>query len=111
LGNRKALITSLLIGICAKVRAGSGGCTSMPNVYRVKGKMLISHDHFPREQNFNLELTASSEKEVLEKVYSLLGSRHKLKRYHIKIEEVEEVKGEPASKYVSEILELKGWSA
>jgi ribosomal protein L20A (L18A) len=44
-------------------------------------------------------------------VYSLLGSRHKLKRYHIKIEEVEEVKGEPASKYVSEILELKGWSA
>ncbi|MGB9725079.1 MAG: 50S ribosomal protein L18Ae [Fervidicoccaceae archaeon] len=80
----------------------------MPKLFRVSGKMLISHDHFPREQNFNLELTGNSEKEVIEKVYSLLGSRHKLKRYHIKIEKIEEV-SEPASKFNSELMELKGW--
>ena len=28
---------------------------------------------------------------ALEKVYSDLGSRHKLKRYHIKIEKIEEI--------------------
>lgn len=80
----------------------------MPKIYRISGKMLISHDHFPSEQKFNLELTGYSDKEVIEKVYSLLGSRHKLKRYHIKIERIEEV-SEPASKYTAELIELKGW--
>jgi len=80
----------------------------MPKIFRVSGRMLISHDHFPREQKFNMELTAASEREAIEKVYSLLGSRHKLKRYHIKIEKVEEAP-EPTLKQNAELLEIEGW--
>ncbi|MEM0112018.1 MAG: 50S ribosomal protein L18Ae [Fervidicoccaceae archaeon] len=82
----------------------------MPKIFIVKGKMLLSHDHFPKEQPFMLEVTGISEKDVKEKVYSILGSKHKLKRYHIKIEEIKETE-EPMSKNTLELLELKGWSA
>ncbi|MEL9908741.1 MAG: 50S ribosomal protein L18Ae [Desulfurococcus sp.] len=59
--------------------------------YRVTGYMLISHDRYPTWQRFTKDVRGISEKEVLEKVYSILGSNHKVKRYHIRIERIEEI--------------------
>mgnify|MGYP001772650592 CR=1 FL=1 len=59
--------------------------------YRVTGYMLISHDRYPTWQRFTKDIRGVSEKEVLEKVYSILGSNHKVKRYHIRIERIEEI--------------------
>ncbi len=60
-------------------------------VYRVRGRMLISHDSFPEWRAFTVYVRALKPEHVLEKVYSDLGSRHKLRRKHIRIEEVREV--------------------
>jgi len=76
-------------------------------VYRIVGRMLLSHDHFPEERLFRMEVVALSDKEALERVYSQLGSKHKLKRSHIKILEIEEVPPEQAaSSYVKKLLSL-----
>ena len=50
------------------------------------GRMLISHDKLPEWRIFRLELRGIKLEDVIEKVYSELGSRHKLRRKHIKIE-------------------------
>ena len=60
-------------------------------VYRVRGRMLLSHDSFPEWRPFTVYVRALKPEHALEKVYSDLGSRHKLRRRHIKIEEVREV--------------------
>lgn len=60
-------------------------------IYRINGYMLIGHDRLPTWQKFTMETRALSEKDAVESVYSLLGSRHRLKRYHIKIVEVKEI--------------------
>ncbi|KUO40545.1 MAG: hypothetical protein APZ16_05010 [Candidatus Hadarchaeum yellowstonense] len=46
------------------------------------------------KQKFRREVVALSEKQALEIVYSLLGSRHGLSRNRIHIEEVTEIKPE-----------------
>lgn len=76
-------------------------------VYRIIGKMLLSHDHFPEERIFRMEIPAVSEKDALERVYSELGSRHKLKRSHIKIIEIKEIPPEQVlSPYVKKLLTI-----
>lgn len=62
--------------------------------YRVEGKMLISHDRYPRWQKFVKDVRALKPEHALEKVFSELGSNHKLKRAHIKVEKVIEIKPE-----------------
>ncbi len=42
-------------------------------------------------QKFSKEVSANNEKNALEKVYADLGSKHKVKRRFIKIEEVKEL--------------------
>ncbi len=80
-------------------------------LYRVHGKMLISHDKLPEWRAFNLELTATSIEEAIEKVYSNLGSRHKLRRKHIRIESIQELDREEAiSKYIKDLNKIEGWS-
>ena len=59
-------------------------------IFKVRGRMLLSHDRFPEWRDFTLYVRALKKEHALERVYSELGSRHKLKRYHIKIEEVKE---------------------
>lgn len=59
-------------------------------VFRVLGLMKVKREW----QKFSLELTEIKEENVRERVYSLLGSRHKLKRAHIKILEVKEINPE-----------------
>ena len=60
-------------------------------VFRVSGRMMISHDKFPEWRKFSMYVRALKPEHAIEKVYSDLGSRHKLKRYHIRIENIEEV--------------------
>ena len=60
-------------------------------VYRIYGKMLISHDKLPTWVPFRLELRALKAEHAIEKAYSELGSRHKLRRKHIRIERIEEL--------------------
>ncbi len=79
-------------------------------IYRVKGKMLLSHDKFPEWREFTVEVRALKEEDAIEKVYSELGSRHKLKRHHVKISSVNEIPLDQAeSTYVLNIEGLKGW--
>ncbi len=79
-------------------------------IYRVKGRMLLSHDKFPEWREFTVEVRALKEGDAIEKVYSELGSRHKLKRHHVKISSVSEISLEQAeSAYVLNIEGLKGW--
>jgi len=59
-------------------------------VFRVSGFMKIRREW----QKFSLELTGVKREDVVEQVYSLLGSRHKLKRAHIRIVEVKEISPE-----------------
>lgn len=60
-------------------------------IFRISGKMLLSHDRFPEWRKFSIYVRALKKDHALERVYSELGSRHKLKRYHIKVENIEEV--------------------
>ena len=60
-------------------------------IYLVKGEMMLSHDRFPEWRKFEIYVRALKPEHAMEKIYSELGSRHKLKRYHIKIKEVKEV--------------------
>ncbi|MEW6593197.1 MAG: 50S ribosomal protein L18Ae [Candidatus Hadarchaeota archaeon] len=62
-------------------------------IYRVKGR-------FPQgmfNQKFTRELASESKEHALEKIYSEFGSKHKLKRKQISIDEVAEIKPEEAT--------------
>ena len=59
-------------------------------VFRVTGEI-----HKPNlETSFNQEIVADKPEHAKEKVYAELGSRHRVKRYHIKITNIEEVSPE-----------------
>ncbi|MCD6488996.1 MAG: 50S ribosomal protein L18a [Desulfurococcales archaeon] len=60
-------------------------------IYRIEGLMLISHDRNPTWQKFVKEVLALKPEHALEKVYSELGSRHKLRRRHIKVLSIKEI--------------------
>ncbi|MCE4612915.1 MAG: 50S ribosomal protein L18a [Desulfurococcales archaeon] len=59
--------------------------------FRVRGEMLLSHDKLPEWRKFEVYVRALKEEHAIERVYSELGSRHKLKRRHIRIKEVKAV--------------------
>jgi len=78
--------------------------------YLVRGKMLLSHDRFPEWRKFEIYVRALKPEHALEKIYSELGSRHKLKRYHIKIEEVKEVPLEEVEDlHIIQLAQLTKW--
>ncbi|MET1160598.1 MAG: 50S ribosomal protein L18Ae [Thermoprotei archaeon] len=64
--------------------------------YRIEGYMLISHDRLPTWQKFVKEVRALNKEQALEYVYSVLGSNHKVRRKHIKITSIIEIKPEEA---------------
>lgn len=49
------------------------------------------------ETSFNKEVMAAKKSHAVEKVYAELGSRHRVKRFHIQISKVEEVPPEEIS--------------
>jgi len=73
-------------------------------VFRVKG--IMKHRTFP--EKFTLEVPALKKEHAIEYVYSVLGSRHKLNRKRIVIEEVKEISPEEAERNeVKELLKLE----
>ncbi len=62
----------------------------MAKIFRIRG--WFKQGIFT--QRFSLELLAISEKQALERVLSQMGSRHKVSRNRINIEEVAEIKAE-----------------
>jgi large subunit ribosomal protein LX len=60
-------------------------------VYLVEGEMLLGHDSRPEWRKFRVYVRALKPRDALERVYSELGSRHKLKRRHIRVASVREV--------------------
>jgi len=58
-----------------------------PKVYRVKGEFLMGGSMQP----FTMESISTGPEEVKEKIYSELGSRHRVKRSKILIRSVEEI--------------------
>lgn len=59
--------------------------------FLVEGRMLIRPHKMPEWWNFRKYVRALKPEHAVEKVLSELGSNHKIKRYHIKIERVVEV--------------------
>lgn len=56
-------------------------------VFRVTGEI-----HKPNlKSSFRQEILAAKPEHAVEKVYAELGSRHRVKRFHIRIDSVEEV--------------------
>ena len=65
---------------------------SETKIFRVSGK--ITKPNFKTE--FEKEVRALKPEQAIEKIYMEIGSKHKVKRYHIKILKVEEIKPEEA---------------
>ncbi len=61
-------------------------------IFRITGRFRMGEDMQP----FTKEFRAISKENVIEKIYADLGSKHKVKRGRIKIEEVKEIKPEEA---------------
>ncbi|MCS7108187.1 MAG: 50S ribosomal protein L18Ae [Sulfolobales archaeon] len=80
-------------------------------VYRVEGVALFSPDKTRKWQPFIIDVRALKPAEAIEKVYSDMGSRHKLKRGHIKIINVKEINPEESKyKYIRSLEKFTGWS-
>lgn len=60
-------------------------------VYLVEGEMLLGHDSRPEWRRFRVYVRALKPEHAVERVYSELGSRHKLRRRHIRIASIREV--------------------
>ncbi|MEJ2769938.1 MULTISPECIES: 50S ribosomal protein L18Ae [unclassified Stygiolobus] len=63
-------------------------------IFMVRGTALFNESRFPTRQKFVKYIRALNEKQALEKIYSDFGSKNKIKRYNIRIEEIREVKPE-----------------
>ena len=59
-------------------------------VYQVMGK--ITKPNF--KTGFRKEIRALKPEDAVEEVYKILGSKHKVQRFYIKIEKIEEVANE-----------------
>ena len=55
--------------------------------FRVKGSFIMGSE----TQVFTKELRAVKEEEIYEKLYSIFGSKHRIKRNQIKIDSIEEI--------------------
>lgn len=77
-------------------------------IYRVEGYMLISHDRYPVWQKFVKDVRAIKPEHAIEYVYSVMGSRHKVKRKQIKITNVREITADQAKdRYIAMLDELE----
>ncbi|MDR2544919.1 MAG: 50S ribosomal protein L18a [Methanobrevibacter sp.] len=56
-------------------------------IYRVKGKFALGEE----TQIFTKELKAVNEGDIYEKIYADFGSKHRIKKNMIKIEEINEI--------------------
>jgi len=66
-------------------------------IYRVLGRITKPN----LETGFQKEVRALKPEDAAEEVYKTLGSKHRVKRHHIKIENIEEIRAEETSKTVA----------
>ncbi|TRM93348.1 50S ribosomal protein L18a, partial [Sulfolobus sp. A20-N-G8] len=59
--------------------------------YLIKGTALFGESHYPERRKFVKVIRALNEKQATEYIYSYFGSKNKIKRYNIKIEEIREL--------------------
>ena len=59
----------------------------MTKIYRVKGSFQMGSE----TQVFTKELRAIKEEDIYEKLYSIFGSKHRIKRSQIKVDSIEEI--------------------
>jgi len=73
--------------------------------FEVSGQLMIS---LRRWQPFAIEVAALDEKAAVEKTMALMGSRHKVKRKSVKIQNVKSLKSEEITDHVvKHLLEAK----
>ncbi|MEM4884173.1 MAG: 50S ribosomal protein L18Ae [Saccharolobus sp.] len=60
--------------------------------YLVRGTALFGESHYPERRKFAKIVRALNEKQAAEYIYSFFGSKNKIKRHNIKIEEIREIK-------------------
>ncbi len=74
-------------------------------IYRVCGQMFLYR--VSEWRKFTVEVLATKPEHAVERVLSELGSRHKIKRKHIRIEKVEEANEDEAKNaLIKELLKL-----
>lgn len=79
-------------------------------VFRIEGIALFSPDRVRRWQQFTIDIRALKPEHALERLYSELGSRHKVKRQHVKILSIKEVKPEESKyKLIKDLESVSGW--
>ncbi len=62
-------------------------------IFRVTGR-IVRHNY---STDFSKDLPTTSKEAALEKIFADLGSQHKVKRVHIQISSIEEIKPEESS--------------
>ena len=72
----------------------------MIKIYRLKGVFGQKGE----KQPFTLDVRAAKPEEAKEKVYTDMGSKHKIKRFLIKISSVEEISPEDTTSLVASQL-------
>ncbi len=74
-------------------------------VYKVKGKFRMGRRRTDW-QDFAKEVVGYDEESAKEKIYSLLGSKHRVKRTNVKIRGVNEIdKEQVENAYIEDLLE------
>ena len=59
----------------------------LTKIYRIKRSFVMGSE----TQVFTKELRAIKEEDIYEKLYSIFGSKHRIKRNQIKIDSIEEI--------------------
>ncbi len=71
-------------------------------LYRIEGFMRVGSSW----QKFVIEVPSVKISDAIEKVYSELGSRHKISRHHIRISNMKEIRPEEARRKEVQMLFL-----
>lgn len=69
-----------------------GTMSEIMKAFRVKGKFLMGKSIMSKNwQRFSKEVASLNKEEAKERIYSDLGSKHRVKRRNIRIEEIDEI--------------------
>jgi len=76
--------------------------------YFIRAVATFNASHYPIKQKVIKYVRAVNEKQAIEYLYSYLGSKNKIRRYNIKIEEIKEISPEQAQdKTVRDLAKLE----
>ena len=72
-------------------------------IFRVTGKIMKPNFR----TNFTMEVVATKPEHAIEQIYANIGSKHRAKRYQIKIHKIEEVNPEEAKNPIIQKLIMR----